>query len=181
MTAFFRLKLNLLVVAAILFSSCAVSFKQPIFSAKESKIDKRLLGKWQTTNEEGKDVTLEFTEKSPSQFNINSINESRQTNTALTAFAGKIGDHDYLNLEFSEDGESVYHIARYEITGDELSIWILDNKKLAKDLKQYKLKGEIASYDEVIIRDSQKNVESFLKSRSSAAVFKLFAKLKKIR
>ena len=172
-----------IVVLLVCFAvSCQVVFDVPIFSAKDSKIDKRLLGKWRSDEPNAKSGVVEILKKSDAEIEIIAPDDETGAPTVVfRAFVGKLGNADYLNLWSPKETEKGFLIARYEIQNEYLTIRILDDEKIKEALKKNQLKGyaKPGTIGDVIIDDSAKNVKNFLKSPLNDEIFEPAIKLKK--
>jgi hypothetical protein len=171
------LRVCLFILAVFLLSSCEVVFLKSI--AENKKIDKRLLGKWQSADPNDKKGFIEFAKKSKFQIDVIAPDdETGEISKAFTASTVKIGNYYYLNLT-PADKDKGNLVARYEIQNNEMTIWLMNSDKIKEALKQNKLKGYSESSGSVVITNDSENIKDFLKSPESDKTFEFFAKLKK--
>lgn len=136
MEKFSVLKLCFVALLVFFLTSCQVVFDEPLFSRKGSKIDKRLLGKWKNADPNEKQAVNEIVEKENAEINIISPDDKTGAPTVIfKAVSGKIDDENYLALT-ANDKVKGNLIAKYEIQNDEISLWILNDEKIKKALKQ---------------------------------------------
>ena len=171
------LKIYLLFVAAMLFSSCEVIFQNSI--GEKSKTDKKILGRWYGTEENDKESFIEISRKSDYQIEIKHLKSKDEE--IITASTVKIGNYYYLNLSKSNKEN---FIVRYKIENGELMLWMLDTDKIGELLTQNKLKGFEKNpktlAKTIIITDGTEKIGEFLRSPESDTAFVLLGKLKKI-
>lgn len=160
-------------------SSCVVVFNNPLFESSE--IDKNLLGKWIITNQKGEGY-LRFTSDSDKEISLWTSKDNKSEEKIAQITLNKIGRESFAQIkpiENDDDDERAYLLAKYEIIGDSLTIWILDEKKLKAKVLEGKIKGEIGRNGEVIISETAKEFTKFLRSNKDESLFKLFDNLKR--
>ena len=74
-------------------------------------------------------------------------------------------------------------LARYEMKGDEMTVWLLDCDKVKAAIVQKKLKGEVGQGDAptITITDAANNVRAFLESPESSELFKYLGTFERIK
>src|SRR5262245_7218805 len=108
-------------VLLLVFSAgCVAVFTNPLSNPQDSKLDQRLIGRWQSKEEANKSAYIQFDAASKVQLNVSlSGKEASERNLGFTAFTTKLGARTYLNLNpTDEDRDKGYLIARYDISGN---------------------------------------------------------------
>ena len=83
----------------------------------------------------------------------------------------------------NEDRGKGYLLARYEIKGDEMTVWLLDSDKVRAAIVQKKLKGDVSQGvgSTITITDAADKVRSFLESPKSSELFKYLGTFERIK
>src|SRR5262249_10821454 len=119
-------------LAACIFSGCEVVFLNSLSGPQDATLDKRLLGEWVAKDEKDSDVHIRFDRGSNMEMGISAFGDDITVlNPAFTMFTTKLGEHYYMQLNpTDEDRDKGYLIVRYMVSGDELTLWILDDDKV---------------------------------------------------
>jgi len=80
----------------------------------------------------------------------------------------------------NEDRDKGFLIARYEITGDELIIWLPNEEKFKTLIQEKRIIGEAQSMD-ARVTDSADNIAKLLASTDIKDAFETFGKFRRIR
>ncbi|MBI4851482.1 MAG: hypothetical protein HY819_06790 [Acidobacteria bacterium] len=180
------LKRNILIfILGLLMLGCYPEFNSPLSDLKNSKIDERLLGTWYSTNK--KELGYIHIEKGfDNSLNITLVNiDNYNLNERYTMFSTKIKNNFYMNLQ-DEDLEKKhrYIIVKYVINDkQELAISMLENIKVAEDIEQGILDGEVTGKGsfskKVEVREPSSALAEYIKSNSKD-IFGETLKLKKL-
>lgn len=170
----------LFILSSVLFcSSCIVTFENPVFDQTPATIDKRLPGKWKSIDKD--EILFEFSTNSNSETILKLFEESGKTEkTVFSVSSAQIGKFSYLSLKIlDEDSPNTFLIAKYEIAGDEMIVWLHSKEKIKELIQKGKLKGTQKNYGEISISNSSDELKKFLESTESDELFELLGKLKK--
>jgi hypothetical protein len=149
-------------LAACLFTCGCVDSKNPLSSPDGAKVDDQLVGTWRFTS--AKETSLLQVTRAGDKFpkgmlRLVSVDESgKKTSPSeqFLAFCTTLNHKTYLNL--IEDEETIaaldkkgwkstavdgYCIMKYEVAGDELKLWMMDDGAKEKAIKSGKVKGKI--------------------------------------
>jgi hypothetical protein len=172
--------ISLTLLWALLLCGCEVVFTHA--PAGKLREDKALIGGW-INEEKGKEATtLHFDKGAGGEIKISFLPANRdERNPVLTAKILIIANHSYLVLNpTNEDRDKGFLIARYEITGDELMVWLPNEEKFKTLIQQKRIIGEAQSMD-AIVTDSADNVAKLLASTDIKDAFEIFGKFRRIR
>lgn len=177
-------KVCLVMLAAVFFSACEVLLINPLSDPSRDKRDESLLGRWVKEDAETRDRYIQFTAGAGQELNVSVFGEeNEEKNPVFRALTTNIGDHHYLSL-YSTDPDKVegYLLARYEVKGDKMSVWILDSKKVQAAIEQKRLKGEVGQgvAPSVMITDTADKVRSLIESPQGAELFEQLGTFKRI-
>jgi hypothetical protein len=164
-----RALLVLLTITCCL-SGCAPVFLNPISEPDRAELDKRLLGRWKGTDKENKNDYILFEASSNTQMNV-SLFDDKEPNPKpmFRMFSSKVGSRYYMNLGFiDEDTSKGYLLARYELEGTTLTVWLLDEDKVKAAIERGLLKGNpgVGTID-TKVNDSSERVVQFLAASDS--------------
>jgi len=165
-------KLILVLLTALTFSGCFVSFKNRLPASQKLGRDERLLGTW-TGTEKGKPYSVYFGRNSHGEMTVAMPENPSYRNPLCQVMTTKISDHDYMIFLPDEPGESDYMVARYSLDGVALKVCMLDADRVKESIKQRKLKGsfDYAPWGGALITESSEAVLKFLKSSDGEAMF----------
>ena len=170
----------LMLTLALLLSGCEVVFTHvPTGRIRE---DKALVGSW-INKEKGKEATtLKFEKGAAGEINVSFLPANRdERNPVLSARILIIANYSYMVLNpTNEDRDQGFLIARYEITGDELIIWLPNEEKFKSFIQQKRISGEAQSMD-ALVTDSPDNVAKLLGSRDGEDAFEIFGKFRRAK
>ena len=172
--------ISLLVVMAVVLSGCQVVFTN--LPAGKPKEDKALHGRW-SSEEKGKEaMTVQFEKGQRGEPNISFLPaKPGEKNPVFTAKLFGVGVYSYMALSpADEDRDKYFLIVRYEISGDELTVWIPNSDKVAALIKQKKISGEAGSYG-ASVTESADGVSRFLQSKEGQDAFEVFGKFRKVK
>jgi len=66
-----------------------------------------------------------------------------EQNPAFMMFTTRLGKHDYMNLSPTDEYKGKgFLIVKYAVSGDELTLWILDDDKVKNAITQGRIKGQ---------------------------------------
>lgn len=172
----------LLLLFVLTFSSCVVSFKNPISDSQTP--DSRLLGRWKAADK-GEEI-FEFSVNENSKMILKFAKETgaKEDNSdekvVFIASAVQISDQNFLSLQIdSEDREKTFLIAKYKFESDGLNVWLLEKNKVNKLIELGKINGDQKSNGEISVSASPTEIRELLRSPESEGLFEHLAKLKK--
>jgi len=164
---------------ALLLSGCEVTFTHA--PAGKLREDKALLGNWINV-EKGKETpTLQFDKGAAGEIKISFLPANPdERNPVFTARILMITNRSYMVLNpTNEDRDRGFLIARYEITGDELIIWLPNEEKFKTLIQQKRIIGEAQSMG-ALVTDSPDNVARLLASTDINDAFETFGKFRRV-
>ena len=174
----------LIVIMAVLFcSGCETIFLNPLSDPSRAKPDDRLYGRWVCTDKENKGIIIQFDKNSDTETKISVFaKDNHSKNPPFLMFPTKVGKHTFMNLmPTEEDKGKGYLIAKYQVSGDSLTIWIFDSEKIKAVVTQGKLKGTPgAGIGTTTISDTAEHVAAFLESPDGDNAFEYFGAFKKL-
>ena len=175
--------LFLIGVAVCLFASGCDDSKNPLSDPQTSKADERLVGMWLERADDG-DVSYHVGhagEKFPAcVMRIVEVKHSKgkvEAPNEYLAFSTVIRDKTYLNLVLDGDRKLVknldekgwkevevncYTFLKYQIDGDKLVVWIMDEDAKQKAISSGKVKGAKEPDQPAGFTDSTENVARFV-------------------
>jgi len=173
------LKVSLAVVIGLFSSSCQVVFTNP--PAAKPREDKTLRGRWTSEEKEKEAMAVQFEKGNSGEVNVSFPRAGPDDkNPVFTAKLFEIGGRSYMVLNpTDEDRNKGFLIIRYEISGDELAVWIPNSEKVAL-IKQKRISGEDGQFG-ATVTESADNVSWFLQSRDGQDAFEVFGKFKRAR
>ena len=178
-------KVCLVIILALFFSSCEVFLINPLSDSARDKPDERLLGKWINKDEKEKGGFVQFDAGANREINVSFLGgKSEEKNPLFTALTTTIGSHYYMSLNpTNEDRDKGYLLARYEMKGDEMTVWLLDSDKVKVAIGQKKLKGEVGqgAAPTITITDTADKVRAFLASPESNELFKYLGTFERVK
>jgi hypothetical protein len=149
-----KIKHLLILVSFLLLLNC-IPFSNPLTNPKDSMIDNRLLGIWQSTQAEDNYfyLILSSGEKTYNLFvfdkNYKIKNDELEGHLVLVTI---INDEYYLSIYFKESDR--YIIVKYRIENDLISCYSINRDYLKEAIKQGNIKGYIDYKRDGIIRES---------------------------
>jgi|GEM_PF-3485921 len=165
----FRRLLLLLTITSCL-AGCAPVFLNPISDPDRAETDKRLLGRWKGTDKGNTNDYMRFEATSDTQMNVSLFDDKEpEPKPMFRMFTSKVGSRYYMNLGFiDEDKSKGYLIARYELEGTTLTVWLLDEDKVKAAIESGLLKGTpgVGTVD-TKVTDSSQRVAQFLATSDS--------------
>jgi hypothetical protein len=171
--------ISLLVVMAVALSGCQVVFTNP--PAGKPKEDKVLRGRW-ISEEKGKEaMTVQFEKGQRGEVNVSFLPaKPGDKNPVFTAKLFEMGTHSYMVLNPTDavDRDKGFLIVRYEISGDELSVWIPNSDKVTALIKQKRISGD-GGQSGATVTESADAVSRFLESKDGQESFEVFGKFRK--
>ena len=180
-TPFRAIMLAALVLTAIAVG-CSPTSKEPLSGEENSKLDKRLLGKWQDNwdAEAGanrvKPKGIEIQRKAGSATGLELTEFPKQPGAVdkLPFYTTKVGDYGYLTFDAASvginpaDGKPHYYIHQYRFLDDDtLDLYAMDDKVIAHAIAKGELKGSYLGGHPnnakfVSIADSRDNLRRYL-------------------
>lgn len=173
---------GVLVAGSVFLAGCVDSTK-PLVDPQKAKPDKQLLGLWRHVGQDGQVSFYHIGQAGDEQpegvFRVVGVTH-REGQLAPPAemllFTAQVGGKSYLNVaelkpgvaeKIKEKGwEAVegYFIWRYQIEGDRLTVWAMDNEAKRRVVEAGKLKGEVSTgrFRFVKFTDAPENLARFL-------------------
>lgn len=159
--------------AACLLTSCVTELKKPLLTTENSVVDADLLGQWKGRSEGDAPFKIE---KGPPMTNSLRIVQAEEE---FRVYCRELAGMNLMQFSQKKDGVDSHRLLAYEITGDRLLFYLLDDDALKKAIRAGELKGAItprgsgafSSGEDVAITDEPEQVEAYLKKRGKAAFF----------
>ena len=173
--------ISLLVVIAVALAGCQVVFTN--LPAGKTREDKALRGRWNSEEKDKEAMTVQFEKGSRGEVNVSFLPaKPGDKNPVFTAKLFELGTQSYMALTptDAEDRGRGFLIVRYEISGDELSVWIPNSEKVAALIKQKRLSGE-GGQSSATVTENSENVSRFLQSKDGQEAFEVFGKFRKVK
>lgn len=173
------LKISLLGVMALAFAGCDVMFTN--LPAVKTKEDKALRGLWIGEEKDKKEeMIVQFEKGQRGELNVSFLPaKPGDKNPMFTAKRFELGTYSYLALNpTNEDRDKGFLIVRYEISGDELSVWMPNSARVGDLISQKKVAGQ-AAQSSATITESADGVSRFLQSKEGQETFEVFGKFRK--
>jgi hypothetical protein len=170
--------ISLLVVMAVTLTGCQVVFTN--LPAEKPKEDKTLLGRWSSEEKDKEAMTAQFEKGRPGELNVSFLPaKAGEKNPVFTAKLFGVGVYSYMALSpTDEDRDKYFLIVRYEISGDELSVWTPNSDKVADLITRKRISGEAGSYG-AAVTESTDGVSRFLQSKDGQGTFEVLGKFRK--
>jgi hypothetical protein len=165
---------------ALLICGCEVVFTHaPAGTFRE---DQAIVGGWINEKKEKEATTLRFDQGAGAEIKVSFLPaDPDERNPVFTAKVLLIANHAYLVLNpTNEDKDKGFLIARYEITGDDLVVWLPNAEKFKALIKQKRIIGESESMG-AVVTDSPNNITKLLASKDGDDAFEIFGKFRRIR
>lgn len=172
--------ISLTLLSALFLSGCEVIFTHA--PAGKLSTDKALIGSW-IAQEKGKEATtLKFDKGAGEEIKVSLLPADRdERNPLFTANIVTLANRSYLVLNpTNEDRDKGFLIARYEITGEELTTWLPNEEKFKTLIQQKRIIGESRSMDPMV-NDSPENLAKLFESKDVEDAFEVFGKFRRIR
>jgi len=139
-----KTKMQIWGVLAILFilpllCGCPYESTVPLSKVSEAKIDPALLGGWRNTDQ-AEPFTMIIQQFNEHELLIMGIEDGEVQQEAARAFVTVIKDEQFLNVQELKESydERYWHLAKYTISGDTLTVWTVDDKLFTKPLTSSK-------------------------------------------
>jgi hypothetical protein len=156
--------------------------KNPLSDPQKSKADEKLIGVWRHRTKDGEETFYHVGragDKFPKgMMRIVEIAHAKGEvgpPTEYLAFPTVVGDKKYLNVVWEEklvrqldengwkaDGIPGYSFVKYQLVGNDLTVFLMDDPAKAKAIKDGKIKGEKHGNDLAMFTDSTENVARFI-------------------
>jgi len=188
----FRAIMLAALVLATLATGCSPTSKEPLSGEENSKLDERLLGKWQDNWDWEAGVGrvepsfAEIKRKVGSATGLELIEFPKRPGDAdrLPFYTTKIGDYGYLTIDAGNppDGKAFY-ILRYRFVGDDtVDFYVMDDKAIARAIMKNELKGSYlgghpSNAKCVSIADSRDNLRRYLEKHGDECYLDRFLRL----
>lgn len=174
--------ISLLIAAT---AACTPVSEQPLSNEQNSKLDKRLLGKWEAKGTRTVDgpYTVNVRRRAQSATGLEAFDIIRDGNKKVedTApfYATKIGEQDYLTFETqvldpkTNENKSEFVILRYRfIDDDTVAVFTMREELIVKAIADGQLKGRYFgpttfTLSCVVITDSSENLRRYLKKHAA--------------
>jgi hypothetical protein len=197
MKAFQRCSLLVFAGLCLLMASC-IDSKEPISDPQKAKVDPALLGVWRTTDKNG---NVEYqhvglsSEKLPKGI-LRTIGVHHDKNSSLSGpdnylfFCSEVGKTRFLNVVLAEHIDKLvesgwnaklvsgYLLFKYEVQGDTLNVWSVNDDAKRRAIQSGKIKGEFNSDKDggdggnnFYFTDTSANIAALLASPDGANVF----------
>jgi hypothetical protein len=196
MRAFRRCSLLAFAGVCLLMTSC--DSKEPISDPQTANIDPALLGVWRTTNKDG---SVEYQQVGRaggklSEGILRTIGVNHRKDRSLSDpedflfFCSEVGKSRFLNVIMTNQEKDIdklqesgwnakfvggYWFAKYEVQGDTLTVWGVDDNAKRRAIEKGTIKGKIEKdkngNESVYFTDSSKNLAIFLASPGGAKLF----------
>ena len=116
-----------------LLCGCPLESPVPLSKAGKAVIDPALIGKWKCT-EAGESFTMIIQQFNEHELLIMGIEDGEVQQEAGRAFVTVIKDERFLNVQELEESydERIWYLAKYTVSGDTLTAWIVDDKLFTK-------------------------------------------------
>jgi hypothetical protein len=153
---------------AAIFSGCFVVFTDLPPKSLIIKEDKRLLGRW-AGQDQGNRYFVQF-DRSNREINISLFGEKSDLgyrNPIFRMVTTKVDGYCYMILRPTDSPDSEgYLIAKYIVTDDKLTIWMLNVDRVKKPIMEGNLRGEIGTgmFAAVTITEGSEKITALLKS-----------------
>lgn len=153
-----------MVVAGSVFLAGCVDSAKPLVDPQKTKPDKRLVGLWRHVGEDGQvsfyhigQAGQEWPEGVFRVVGVSHQGGKLEPPVEMLLFPAQVGSTSYLNIaevkpdlveKIKQQGwEAVqgYFIWRYQIDGERMSIWPMDNEAKRQAIESGNLKGEIST------------------------------------
>lgn len=177
--SFFKVILTL--GLAGVFSGCVVSFTNPLPASQPTRLDERLLGKWEGTDEHGNNMSARF-ERGSKRETVVSLPGLGDQDSELRMVSTSISGTDYMILRVNDPQRGKdYVIGRYSIADDKLTVCLLNADKVKQAIKRGELKGGVDSsqWGGAVITESPRRIMALLKSPRTQGLFTCLNALKK--
>jgi hypothetical protein len=174
------LRISLLVLIALSLSGCQVVFTN--LPAAKPREDKALRGRWTSEEKEKEAMTVQFEKRNREEVNVSFLPAGPgEKNPVFTARLFEIGGRSYMGLNPTDaDRDKGFLIVRYEISGDELTVWLLNSDKVTNLIKQKTISGE-GGQTGATVTESADSVSRFLQSSEGQDAFEVFGKFRRAR
>ncbi len=172
--------ISLMALSALFLCGCEVVFTHA--PAGKFRKDKALVAGW-INLEKGKETpTLKFDKGAGEEIKVSFLPANAdERNPVFTAKILVIANRSYMVLNpTNEDRDQGLLIARYEITGDELEIWIPNTEKFKTLIQQNRIVGKAESMG-AVVTDSPNNIAKLLEAKDIEDAFEIFGKFRRIR
>ncbi|HEV7223359.1 MAG TPA: hypothetical protein VGN42_11705 [Pirellulales bacterium] len=164
-------------------AGCTPTSEQPLSDERSSKLDERLLGKWQSdqvpvrlTPNPGGPSFVEIKGRAESATGLELIKLSKRSaaEEAMPFYTTQIGDDRYLTVDAGgaeatpRAEKTLYYILRYRFVDDDtVEFYAMDDKAIAQTIAKGELKGSYlggnpSSAKCVVIADSPENIRRYL-------------------
>jgi hypothetical protein len=112
---------------------CPYESEVPLSKSSKAKIDQALLGAWKNTTE-GEPFTMIVEQFNDHELLIMGIEDGKVQQEAMRAFVTVIKDEQFLNIQEIDESydERGWSFVKYTISGDTLTVWIVDDKLFTK-------------------------------------------------
>ncbi len=187
----------LLLCMCSFLTACVPESERPLSDPTTAQQDARLHGLWSVRLENGDiqyvhigveperplDASRETPEAGLMRFWLighNALNKQVGNPFGMRFFVTPVDDRMYANLVLAKDEHktakpTVYWFLRYDVSGNELSVWGMDFEATAKVVEDKRLAGRVVrdgkELKEVTITDTTENVLRFLRSGGDEIVF----------
>ena len=170
----------LALLPVLFLGGCEVVFTHA--PAGKFQEDRALVGGWINEEKKKDPTTLRFDRGTGGEIKVSFLPADHdERNPVLTARVLLIANHAYLILNpTNEDKDKGFLIARYEITGDDLVIWLPNEEKFKALITQKRIIGKSESMG-ALVTDSPNNIAKLLASKDSEDAFEIFGRFRRIR
>lgn len=193
-------KLLACVLISFMFSSCIPTSKHPLSSHLSASHDKRLTGTWigrsvgaASTNES---FWVHFVEAEGGLTDIVLISFEKKGADVMffKMFPSTLGDSFFMNIKTDDTnskmlpdsskgiGAEDFYIAKYDIEGDILKIWFINNK-IKDAITNGELKGTVEKdmwSDNIILTDTPQKIAEYIRKPEHQDCFDLTYVCKKV-
>jgi hypothetical protein len=174
-------RLALLLIAAILSTSCLILTEQQLIDPHNTRTDRRLKGRWVGTDKLD-DVYALFDGGSSLKSNIMGKGETAKSDVTFDVANGRIGKYWYLSLKPRDDSaDKGYLLVRYSIERNQLKVWLLDSPLIDTAIADGKLKGDKSSSSNTMLTDNPEKLRAFIiQHENDGNLFEYLGTFKKV-
>lgn len=125
-----------------------VHYKEyPFPYSKNIKLDSQLIGTWKfdnTKNDKNEtDVLIFKKNKKINSFELYMESPKEKSSSKLQAYTVSLENNHYLNIQTEKTDN--YNFMKYKVSGNKLTLWLLNDAPIATSIKNKEIHGDISS------------------------------------
>ena len=125
-----------------------VHYKEyPFPHSRNINLDSQLVGTWKFDNEKNEDnesdILVFSINKEKNMYDLYISDPTKKSSSKYPAYTSTFKDKYYLNIQIEKKDN--YNFMKYEVSGNKLTLWILNESPIATSIRNKEIHGDVSS------------------------------------